>query len=116
MGGRLYARLVSGARLGAVDELRMEAELLDGARLALSRGALQEARLLLGRYSAQFERGVLRPERDVLGIELEMRTGSQRAAASHAASFLARYPLHPLRERVRELVANASQRAATAAE
>ncbi|HET8935873.1 MAG TPA: hypothetical protein VFN67_20640 [Polyangiales bacterium] len=97
----------------SADALRLEAELLDGARRALSRGALQEARLFLGRYSARFARGVLQPESDVLGIELEMRTGAERAAQSHAARFLASYPHHPLRERVRELVVS---RAVTAVE
>jgi hypothetical protein len=100
----------------AGDDLRLEAELLDKARRALSRGALQEARSLLGRYAARFEPGVLRPESDVLGIELEMRTGSERAAEAHAARFLASYPKHPLRERVRELVDGRAQRAATAEE
>jgi hypothetical protein len=89
----------------AQDQLRLEAELLENARAALGRGALAQARQLLGRYAGEFEHGVLQPESDVLGIELQVRFGQQRLAKAHAARFLAQYPNHPLAERVQKLVA-----------
>jgi hypothetical protein len=89
---------------GDHDRLREEAELLDRTRKALSRGDLLEARQLLSRYAAEFEHGALHPERDVLGVELDVRSGQLRSAKTNAARFLAANPHHPLRDRVRELV------------
>jgi hypothetical protein len=91
--------------LGASDQLRIEAELLDAARRALGQGALWQARRSLDRYAQQFEHGILRPESDVLRIELQMRGGEPEAAKARASRFLSAYPNHPLRERVRALIA-----------
>ena len=85
------------------DQLRLELALLEGARAALGRGALAEAATLLARYAARFEQGTLRPESEALQIELEMRRGQLQAARRLAAHFLAMYPEHPLRDRVRQL-------------
>jgi hypothetical protein len=94
-----------GATPSDSDRLRQEAELLDSARRALGRGALPQAKQLLERYTAQFHQGALLPEHNVLAIELQMRTGGKSVARAEAKRFLATYPEHPLRERVRALVA-----------
>ena len=92
--------------VAAGDQLRLEAELLASARSALSQGALPQAGQLLDRYSTQFARGVLHPESAVLRIELQMRCGEPEAAKAQASRFLSEYPNHPLRDRVRALVAS----------
>jgi hypothetical protein len=66
---------------------------------------LPQAQQWLARYASEFEHGALFPERDVLGIELKVRTGQAAEAKLQAARFLAEHAHHPLRERVRELVA-----------
>lgn len=85
------------------DQLRIEAELLEGARKALGLGALADARHWLARYESKFTHGVLQPESEVLAIELKVRTGARLAAKTQADHFLTEHPQHPLRDRVREL-------------
>jgi hypothetical protein len=85
------------------DQLRLEAELLEGARKALAQGALPDAGQWLARYDTRFTQGALKPESEVLAIELKVRTGARRAAKTQAAQFLNEHPHHPLRDRVRDL-------------
>jgi hypothetical protein len=85
------------------DQLRIEAELLEGARKALAQGALPDAGQWLARYDTRFTHGALKPESEVLAIELKVRTGARRAAKTQAAHFLTEHPHHPLRDRVRDL-------------
>ena len=91
------------AHSGEADQLRLEAQLLQLARSALGHGALSEARQWLARYQAQFARGALQPESQVLEIELAVRSGARTAAKTQAQQFLAQHPNHPLRDRVQLL-------------
>jgi hypothetical protein len=85
------------------DQLRIEAELLEAARKALGESALADARQWLDRYESRFAHRALKPESEVLSIELKVRTGARQAAKTQAANFLTAHPQHPLRDRVREL-------------
>jgi len=97
------AHVVQSGKAATPDQLRLEAQLLESARSALGHGALPEARQWLARYQAQFARGALQPESQVLGIELAVRTGARTAAKAQAEHFLAQHPHHPLRDRVQIL-------------
>jgi hypothetical protein len=97
------AHAAHSGKAATPDQLRLEAQLLEMARSALGHGALPEARQWLARYQAQFARGALQPESQVLGIELAVRTGARTTAKAQAEHFLAQYPHHPLRDRVQLL-------------
>jgi hypothetical protein len=99
------APAAENGKVASPDQLRIEAELLEHARSALGQGALSDARRWLARYRAQFAHGALRPESQVLGIELATRAGESATAKTQADDFLAHYPNHPLRDRVRQLTA-----------
>jgi hypothetical protein len=90
----------------APDTLREELQLLQRARTALRRGAVQDAARHLDAYVARFAHGVLRPESEALRVELDVRRGQPALAQRNAARFAAAYPEHPLRERVQNLVAH----------
>ena len=96
----------TGDQATGPDQLRIEAELLEHVRRALGQGALRDAGRWLARYDAHLAQGAvgaLRPEREVLAIELQVRTGARDAAKTQADRFLREHPDHPLRDRVRAL-------------
>lgn len=66
----------------AVDELR----LVDGARRAVRRGALDEAQRLLGEHLRVFPHGTFAEERDALAALVELRLGRDPASTLDAFS------------------------------
>jgi hypothetical protein len=74
------------------DSLGEERALLDGARLAISQGRLEEAQGLLERHATSFPEGRLGEEREALNIRLLLRQGNAREAARLAARFRRVHP------------------------
>lgn len=77
------------------DALKAESKLLTDARAQLRAGNLAAAQDLLDRLQAQFPKGVLTQERDVLAIEVAYARGNVDAARRRAKAFVKAYPKSP---------------------
>lgn len=79
--------------------LEAERQMLEGARIALSRGNAVAALEGLYRHQGQFPQGALSEERDALWVQALVNSGQLDTAKQHAAKFRATYPdsfLRPL--------------------
>lgn len=84
--------------------LRAEVALLDRARRALRSGSGDDALALLARHDRAFSAGALMPEAEALRIETLLHQGDRQSAAQRYKRFSARYPEHPLGERIARLL------------
>jgi len=81
-----------GVPVAAIDRLRDEAHVLDGARALLADGDASGALARLGDYDRRFAGGSLREEALLLRIESLARVGDRVAAAGLARRFVTAYP------------------------
>ncbi|WP_437600563.1 tetratricopeptide repeat protein [Sorangium sp. So ce590] len=77
------------------DLLRAESALLMEARAELRSGDVAAAAATLERLRAQFPRGVLRQEREVLAIDVLAARGNAQEAKRRAQAFVKQYPGSP---------------------
>jgi hypothetical protein len=77
------------------DLLKAESSLLMSARAQLRSGNTAGAQASLDRLQAQFPKGMLTQEREVLAIEVLNARGNVDAAKRRAKAFVARYPKSP---------------------
>ncbi len=77
------------------DQLSAESALLTQARADLRKGDARGAQQLLNRLQAQFPKGVLGQEREVLAIEVLAARGNAAAAKKRAQAFIATHPESP---------------------
>jgi Outer membrane lipoprotein len=77
------------------DQLSAESALLTQARAELRKGDARGAQQILSKLQAQFPRGVLGQEREVLAIEVLAARGHAAAAKRRAQAFIAAYPESP---------------------
>lgn len=85
----------ASAEPNASDRLNAESALLTQARAQLRRGDTAEAERSLARLRANFPKGVLGQEREVLAIELLLAQGNTEAARRRANAFIAAHPKSP---------------------
>jgi hypothetical protein len=78
-----------------VDSLKAESGLLSQARAELRSGNSAGAQASLDKLQAQFPKGVLLQEREVLAIEVLHARGNVEAARRRAKAFIAAYPKSP---------------------
>lgn len=78
-----------------LDLLKAESSLLTEARAQLRSGNSAGAQASLDRLQAQFPKGMLTQEREVLAIEVLNARGNVDAAKRRAKAFVARYPKSP---------------------
>ena len=83
------------AEPNASDRLNAESALLTQARAQLRRGDTTGAERSLARLRANFPKGVLGQEREVLAIELLLAQGNTEAARRRANAFIAAHPKSP---------------------
>ncbi len=79
----------------ASNRLSAESALLTAARAELVGGDPRAAQATLARMQAEFPRGVLMQEREVLAIETLAADGKTEAAARRARAFIAAHPESP---------------------
>ncbi|HEX2876818.1 MAG TPA: outer membrane protein assembly factor BamD [Polyangiaceae bacterium] len=79
----------------STDALKAESKLLTDARAQLRSGNLAGAQLSLDRLQAQFPKGMLTQEREVLAIEVAYARGNVDAAKRRAKAFVKAYPKSP---------------------
>ena len=84
--------------------LTEETHAIGAIRTSLKRGDTREALRLLDGYDAEFPRGVLAEEAEVLRIETLARAGNGSEAASRANRFLAERPQSPHAGRVQAML------------
>lgn len=84
--------------------LSRETAQLDRIRTAVRGGDTLRALRALDAYDEQFRDGILRPEAEVLRIEVAVGSGALLQARALAHAFIARYPTSPHVSRIRELV------------
>jgi hypothetical protein len=77
------------------DQLSAESALLTQARAELRKGDARGAQQILSKLQAQFPKGVLGQEREVLAIEVLAARGHAAAAKRRAQAFIAAYPESP---------------------
>lgn len=77
------------------DALKAESKLLTDARSQLRSGNLAGAQASLDRLQAQFPKGMLTQEREVLAIEVAYARGNVEAAKRRAKAFVKAYPKSP---------------------
>lgn len=77
------------------DALKAESKLLTDARAQLRSGNLAAAQGSLDRLQAQFPKGMLTQEREVLAIEVAYARGNVDAAKRRAKAFVKAYPKSP---------------------
>ena len=77
------------------DALKAESKLLTDARAQLRSGNLAAAQASLDRLQAQFPKGMLTQEREVLAIEVAYARGNVDAAKRRAKAFVKAYPKSP---------------------
>ena len=77
------------------DALKAESKLLTDARAQLRSGNLAAAQASLDRLQAQFPKGMLTQEREVLAIEVAYARGNVEAAKRRAKAFVKAYPKSP---------------------
>lgn len=90
--------------LPADDSLEAERQLLEAARVALTRGNTAAAQQHLEQHQRLFPTAALGEERDVLWIQVDILHQAPDAAAARAKAFRARYPQSLLRPVVDALV------------
>jgi len=78
-----------------LDSLKAESALLTEARVELRSGNPAAAQASLDRLQAQFPKGVLTQEREVLGIEVSYARGNVEGAKRRAKAFIKAYPNSP---------------------
>ena len=78
-----------------LDALKAESALLTNARAQLRGGNPAAAQASLDRLQAQFPRGTLMQEREVLGIEVLYARGNVEGAKRRAKAFVKAYPNSP---------------------
>jgi hypothetical protein len=78
-----------------LDALKAESALLTEARAELRSGDAAAAQASLDRLQAQFPKGMLTQEREVLAIEVLSARGNVEGAKRRAKAFVARYPKSP---------------------
>lgn len=78
-----------------LDLLKAESSLLTNARAQLRSGNTAGAQASLDRLQAQFPKGMLTQEREVLAIEVLNARGNVDLAKRRAKAFVARYPKSP---------------------
>jgi TolA-binding protein len=78
-----------------LDALKAESALLTAARAQLRSGDAAGAQASLDRLQAQFPKGMLTQEREVLAIEVLSARGNVEGAKRRAKAFVARYPKSP---------------------
>ena len=78
-----------------LDALKAESALLTEARAELRSGDAAAAQGSLDRLQAQFPKGMLTQEREVLAIEVLSARGNVEGAKRRAKAFVARYPKSP---------------------
>jgi hypothetical protein len=78
-----------------LDMLHAESSLLTEARAQLRSGNAAGAQASLDRLQAQFPKGMLTQEREVLAIEVLSARGNVDGAKRRAKAFIARYPKSP---------------------
>jgi hypothetical protein len=91
-------------RLKRRDPLTEESALLTRARAALRTGDTAGAERMLQRMGAEFPRGVLEQERQVLSIEVLAARGDTAAAKARARAFTQAHPTSPHTARLRSLL------------
>jgi hypothetical protein len=91
-------------RLKRRDPLTEESALLTRARAALRTGDAAGAERMLQRMGAEFPRGVLEQERQVLSIEVLAARGDTAAAKARAREFTRAHPTSPHTARLRSLL------------
>jgi|GEM_PF-1953911 len=89
--------------------LTEETRAVGAVRTSLQRGDTREALRLLDGYDAEFPRGVLAEEAEVLRIETLIRAGNESEASSRANRFLAERPQSPHAARVRTMTRRLSE-------
>ncbi len=77
------------------DQLSAESSLLTQARAELRKGDARGAQQVLNKLQAQFPKGMLGQEREVLAIEVLAARGNATAAKHRAQAFIAAYPESP---------------------
>ncbi|WP_437963660.1 hypothetical protein WMF04_28500 [Sorangium sp. So ce260] len=103
-GGAAARPAAQGAALRERDELLQEAGRLAEIRAALARSP--EAPLaLLDEHRAEFPRGRLAAERELIAIDALLRRGRADHARARAEAFLAQFPSSPHAGRVQRLIA-----------
>jgi hypothetical protein len=90
----------SSTPLGVAEEVAR----LDAARTALAIGDFDGVARVLSRYEADFPRGVLAREADVVAISALRERGDRAGAMRRARRFLAQYPQDVHAPRVKQLV------------
>ncbi len=83
-----------------VDQLTAESARLTEARALLRAGDASAAQAVLDRLQAQFPRGVLAQEREVLAIEVLAARGNLPAARARARAFVRAHPKSPHSEKL----------------
>jgi TolA-binding protein len=78
-----------------LDRLKAESALLTNARAQLRAGNATAAQASLERLQAQFPKGMLTQEREVLGIEVSYARGNVEGAKRRAQAFVKAYPNSP---------------------
>jgi hypothetical protein len=94
----------AASRIKRSAPLAKEGALLMQARAAVRAGDVADAERMLQRMSAEFPRGVLEQERQVLEIEVLVARGDTKAAKARARSFAGAYPSSPHTARLRSLL------------
>ena len=89
--------------------LTEETRAVGAIRTSLQKGDTREALHLLDSYEAEFPRGVLAEEAEVLRIETLGRAGDKAEAARRASRFLAERPSSPHAARVRTMTTRLSE-------
>jgi TolA-binding protein len=93
----------------ARDHLREESALLERARALLRSGHARAAQATLLRLQAQFPKGSLTQEREVLLIEALAARGDSGAAARDARTFVAAHPESPHTRQLRRFLDRAAE-------
>jgi hypothetical protein len=86
------------------DSLQAESALLMQARAQLRSGNLGEAQASLDRLQAQFPKGVLTQEREVLAIEVLAARGNAGGARQRARAFIQAFPKSPHSQKLARFV------------
>jgi TolA-binding protein len=90
--------------------LAAEVSRLDAARVAIARGAYDDALRLIAGFHEDFPGGALAAEADVVALEALAGKGDHAEVARRTQSFLTKHPNDPHAARVRWLAAQAAAR------
>jgi hypothetical protein len=95
---------IAGAGAAGTASLSGERRLLDQARNALRDGDASRALAAVGEHARLYPDGQLTEEREVLGIQAMVRSGSYAEARARGQAFLSNYPDSPLHTVVQSTV------------